>query len=77
MHEYTRKDKSSIAKGILNRATEDVAAFQRYMEANPSSTNYGLFNKTVDNFNATQVVIITWQDLLPMPYYYYVNLRTV
>ena len=77
MNEYTKKDESSMAKGILKRATEDVAAFQRYMKANPSPTNYGLFNKTVDHFNATKVVIITWQDLLPMPYNYYVNLRTV
>lgn len=77
MHEYTSKDESPTAKGILNRATEDVAAFQSYMKANPSSTKYGLFNKTVDNFKATQVVVITWQDLLPMPYNFYVNLRTV
>ncbi|RDD36302.1 Sushi, nidogen and EGF-like domain-containing protein 1 [Trichoplax sp. H2] len=76
MHEYTLKDQSALAKGIFKRAANDVAALQDYMRANPSSTNYGLFNRTVDSFNVSQVVIITWQDLLPAPYNYYVNLRT-
>ena len=77
MHEYLMQDNSTQAKQILNRATQDVFQFQNYSKNKPSTTDYGVFNGNIDQFQANHVIVITWQDLLPSPYTFYVTARTV
>ena len=77
MHEYFDTDNSTTAQGIFRRAKLDLSNLQNYMRNNPSSTEYGVFNQTLNGFVPSHVIIITWQDLLPSPSVYYVNLRTV
>lgn len=77
MHEYLEQDDSPQAKQILTRATQDISKFLAYSKSNPSITDYGIFNTNVQGFQASHVIVITWQDLLPTPYTFYVTARTV
>ncbi|EDV26971.1 uncharacterized protein TRIADDRAFT_54443 [Trichoplax adhaerens] len=68
INQYSSLSPSSLTTAILRNATNDVSAFQNYVNNNPNTSNlYGLFNRTVSNFHASLVTIITWHKVIPFP----------
>ena len=74
---YYSFDKSNKSKAILEKATKDVNEYQKSMQAyavnhteQQQEAKFGKFHGFVPNFVATSAVVITWDKLVPYPYYY-------
>ncbi|RDD36357.1 Mucin-like protein, partial [Trichoplax sp. H2] len=71
--QYLSYQQTPISDEILRNATNDVNRFQQLMANDTNNALYGIFRKTVNNFTATHVVVITWYKLVAYPYWYYWN----
>ena len=67
--QYSAFNPSALTPEILRNATDEINRYQSYIRNNPSNTNnkYGIFNQIVQDFNATNAVVVTWDKLVPYP----------
>lgn len=73
---YYSFDKSNKSKAILDKATKDVNEYQETMQSyavnhteQEQEVKFGKFHAIVRNFVATSAIVITWDKLVPYPYY--------